>query len=111
MEQIGYDDLLLSENKETVDNILQIMLEMRMLAETMDKVRIGQELYPAELVKLKLSQLTYFHICYIAECMKNHKEKIRNIKAYLQKSILNAPSTMDAFYDAQVRHDLYHRRE
>ncbi len=111
MGQIGYDDLIISNDKKLVDNILQITLELCMPAETMGTVRIGQELYPSDLVKLKISQLTYFHIGYITECMKSHKEKIHNIKAYLQKSILNAPDTMDAFYDAQVRHDLYHRKE
>lgn len=111
MEQIGYDDLITTSDKDLVDNILQVTLEMRMLAETMETVRVGQEFYPAELVRMKISQLTFFHIGYIADCMKNHTDRIRNIKAYLQKSILNAPDTMDAFYDAQVRYDLYHRRE
>lgn len=110
-EQIGYDDLLVSNHKEIVDNILQVMLELRILSKQMDVVKIGQEMYPADLIRMKISQLTYFHIGYIIECMKNHKGKIRNIKAYLQKSILNAPDTMDAFYEAEARHDLYHKRE
>lgn len=110
-KQIGYDDLLMSYHKEIVDNIFQIALELRLLSAKMDAVRVGQEMYPADLIQMKISQLTYFHIGYIAECMKNHKEKIRNIKAYLQKSILNAPDTMDAFYEAEARHDLYHKRE
>lgn len=110
-KQIGYDDLLVSNHKEIVDNILQVMLELRILSKQMDVVKIGQEMYPADLIRMKISQLTYFHIGYITECMKNHKGKIRNIKAYLQKSILNAPDTMDAFYEAEARHDLYHKRE
>lgn len=110
-QQIGYDDLIATNDKDLVDNILQVTLEMRMLAETMDTVRVGQELYPSDLIQMKLSQLTYCHIEYITGCMKNHTDRIRNIKVYLQKSILNAPDTMDAFYDAQVRYDFYHRRE
>lgn len=110
-KQIGYDDLLVSHHKEIVDDILHTMLELRLLSEKMDVVRVGQEMYPADLVQMKISRFTYFHIGYITECMKNHKEKIRNIKGYLQKSILNAPDTMDAFYEAEARHDLYHKRE
>ena len=106
-----YDDLIATNDKDLVDNILQVTLEMRMLAETMDTVRVGQELYPSDLIQMKLSQLTYCHIEYITGCMKNHTDRIRNIKVYLQKSILNAPDNMDAFYDAQVRYDFYHRRE
>lgn len=110
-KQIGYDDLLMPNHKEIVDNILQIAIELRLLSMKMDTVRIGQEMYPSDLIRMKISQLTYFHIGYIMECMKNHKDKIRNIKAYLQKSILNAPDTMDAFYETEARHDLYYKRE
>ncbi len=39
------------------------------------------------------------------ECLRNNASSIRNIKAYMLAVLFNAPSTLSAYYDAQVRHD------
>ena len=35
-----------------------------------------------------------------------NKEKPRNVKKYLLAALFNAPSTMGAFYQAEVNHDM-----
>ena len=36
---------------------------------------------------------------------EKNKEKPRIVKKYLLAALFNAPSTMDAFYQAEVNHD------
>jgi peptide methionine sulfoxide reductase MsrA len=44
---------------------------------------------------------------YVFECMKKNPTKIRNIKSYLKTALYNSVSTVDAYYAAEVNHDLY----
>lgn len=107
-KQISYEDLLTAHQKEIVDSLLDIITELKVCAEHGQSIRVGQMDYPPELVLMKLSRIDFFHIEYVIDCMEHHKDKIRNIKAYLQKSILNAPDTMAAYYKAEMQHDINH---
>lgn len=105
--QISYKDLLTMYQKEIIDNVLNIILELRLLAGNRQDIRIGQTVYPSELILMKLTQIDFFHIQYVIECMDKHRDKIKNIKAYLQKSILNSTDTIAAYYKAEAQHDMY----
>lgn len=108
-EQIESESFESGCETKTVNNLVSILVEMEIVATHRDYVRIGREKYPSAFIKRQLGQIDRDHIVYILECMKHPKEDIRNIKAYLQTAIINAPSTIDAYYDAEVRHDFGRR--
>ena len=45
------------------------------------------------------------YIQYVMECLKSNTTQVRNIKQYLLATLYNAPTTIDSYYAAQVRHD------
>ena len=70
-------------------------------------IRINGEDYPYELVKSRFLKLNSSHVAYVMDCMKNTDTKITNIRAYLITALYNAPSTMNHYYQQEVRHDMY----
>ncbi len=46
-------------------------------------------------------KLTSQHVEYIFDVMSNTTQPIKNIMAYLRTTILNAPTTMEHYYQAQ----------
>ena len=59
-----------------------------------------------EIVKSTFMKLNSEHIRFVMDRFKENTTEIRNIKQYLLASIYNAPYTIDAHYDALVRHDM-----
>ena len=51
--------------------------------------------------RLRLDKLTSQHGEYIFDVMSNTTQPIKNIMAYLRTTILNAPTTMEHYYQAQ----------
>ena len=45
------------------------------------------------------------YLQYVMECLKSNTTQVRNIKQYLLATLYNAPTTIDSYYAAQVRHD------
>ena len=109
--QIEYAEHVDKFHQDFVDCLIGLITEMKLFALRGDSTRSGEADYPPDLVLQKLAQLRWDHIQYIMDCMKRRRdpEPIRNIKAYLQKSILNAPDTIDAWYMAEVQFDQQHR--
>ena len=68
-------------------------------------LRICGEEKPKEVVKSRLMKLDSMHIQYVMECLKSNTTQVRNIKQYLLATLYNAPTTIDSYYAAQVRHD------
>ena len=52
-------------------------------------------------IRLRLDKLTSQHVEYIFDVMSNTTQPIKNIMAYLRTTILNAPTTMEHYYQAQ----------
>ncbi len=71
-------------------------------------IRIGAEERPAEIVRSRFMKLNAEHIRYVMDCFKENTTKIRNIRQYMLTTIYNAPTTIDTYYDALVRHDMSH---
>lgn len=63
--------------------------------------------YKLKLVKERLQRIDSTHIEYVFECLDKNTTFIRNIKKYLLTTLFNAPSTIDSYYTALVKHDLY----
>ena len=43
----------------------------------------------------------------VLECFRKNTTEVRNIKAYLLSSMLNATNTIDLYYQAKAQHDLH----
>ena len=55
---------------------------------------LGANIFPADLVRSRLMQLTSEHIRYVLESLQAHNPGIRNLKKYLLTMLFNAPITM-----------------
>lgn len=107
LDNIEYDILTEQYNsrKDMIDEIVEIMLEC--ICSTKQRIVIGGEDLPKEVVKSRMLKIDSSHIEYILECLKKSTTKKHNIKAYLRAVIYNAPTTMDNYYTAEVNHMMY----
>ena len=101
-EQIWYERLL-----EQYGSDAEFTLEL--LTETMlsraKSVRIGGEPVPTGAVQARFEDLDYEHIDYVLSSMRESASRIKNIRGYLLTALYRAPKTIEAYYDALVRHD------
>lgn len=93
-------------DSEMLDNILELIVETVCTKRPLN--RIGAEERPAEIVRSRFMKLNFEHIRYVMDCFKGNTTKIRNIRQYMLTTIYNAPTTIDTYYDALVRHDMSH---
>lgn len=84
--------------------ILRLIVEV--MCSKRRQIRIASDDKPIEIVKSTFMKLNSEHIRFVMDRFKENTTEIRNIKQYLLASIYNAPYTIDAHYDAQVRHDM-----
>lgn len=106
LENIDYD-ILASDpqvDREQIDEIVDLILET--VCSTRERIRVGRNDYPAEIVRAKLLKLTGEHIRFVMDCLRKNTTQIRNIRQYLLTALFNAPSTMNSYYTAWVAHDL-----
>ena len=106
-----YDQLdmeYLKQDFRRDEEILELIL--RLIVETMcsnrRQIRIASDDKPVEIVRSTFMKLNSEHIRFVMDRFKENTTEVRNIKQYLLASIYNAPYTIDAHYDAQVRHDM-----
>lgn len=106
-ENIGYDALKLDYEYQGVliDEIVEILVEI--VCVKRDYIRIGGADYPHQMVKSRFLKLNGEHIRYVLDCMEKNTREIVNIKAYLVTALFNAPCTINSYYSAKVKHDLY----
>lgn len=91
-------------DREILTEILELLVET--VTSGKQFLRICGEEKPKEVVKSRLMKLDSMHIQYVMECLKSNTTQVRNIKQYLLATLYNAPTTIDSYYAAQVRHDL-----
>ena len=107
LENIGYE--ILRENdqidQQQLEEIAELIVET--VCSTRKTIRVAGNDYPAETVKSRFLKLDDIHIRYVMDCMKENTTQIRNIKKYLLAALFNAPVTINSYYAAKVRHDLY----
>lgn len=106
-ENIDYDILIerFPNRKAMIDEIVDLMVEV--LCSNREFITIASDTHPIEQVKERFKSVDSGHIEYILECLDKTTTDIRNIKQYLLSVIFNAPQTMDNYYTAAVKHDLY----
>ena len=103
---IDYECFLDRREREDVDELVELMLEILMMSDNR-AVRIGGVDKPVSVVKSRFLNLTYSHIEYVLLCLHRNTTKVANIKAYLLTSLYNSTMTMNHYYQAAVNHDLY----
>ena len=102
-ENIDYDILIQTENKDDVDSIVNIMTEA--LSSKQENIRIGSEVYPRAVVAERLLSVESEHISYVLETLYSSKTEIRDIRAYILKLLFYAPSTISLYYSARYQRD------
>ena len=108
LENIEYDCMSQRFKDDRLDEIVDLMVET--LCSTKPIINIAGEEYPAQLVKEKLLRINSSHIEYVYFCLDKNTTYIRNIRRYLLATLFNAPSTIDHYYTALVKHDFGGRR-
>ena len=81
--------------EELLDNIVEMYCCPRQTQ------YIGKQPQTTKAIRLRLDKLTSQHIEYIFDVLANTTQPIKNIMAYLRTTILNAPNTMEHYYQAQ----------
>ena len=107
--QLDYDILLRNNfyDRETIEAILNLLVET--CAVNRQTIRIAGDDKPADVVRSRLMKLDSSHIGYVLDCLKENTTAIRDMKQYLLTVLYNAPLTIDAYYQAQVNHDIHGR--
>ena len=61
---------------------------------------------PLEVVKSRFMKLKAEHIKYALMTLRNNTTRVRDMKQYMLAVLYNAPTTMSAYYQNWVQHDL-----
>ena len=72
-----------------------------------DAIRIGEGVYPYEVVKSRMLELNGGHLEYVRQRIAENEGEVRNMKQYMLAALYNAPATMETYYAQLVRHDMY----
>jgi len=105
-EQIEYDYLANDLNRNRVDELVEIMVEVRL--NRRPSIRIGREAeYPTAYVQDRFSRIGREHIRAVLEGIEENTTRVRSTKAYLLSALFNSVSTMENHYTLMVNHDMY----
>ena len=96
-EQIEYDCVCTVENREQVDEFVEIMLEVALT--NSPTIRVGREReYPTALVRERFRLINSSHIERLLDAILENRTQVRNTKAYLLAALFDAPATKDNHY-------------
>ena len=108
-KQIEYDVMVQRCQPSQLDELVEIMLEVRMnLSPTTRFSR--DEVYPTVYVQDRYSRLNAEHIEQVLDGIRENTSKVMHTKAYLMKCLFNAPETLENKVMMDVNHDLYGER-
>lgn len=99
-EQLELDVLAHRYEPEKLDELLDNIVDMYSCRNQFQQ--IGQHLQTTQAIRKRLDSLTSQHIEYVLDSMQNTTQPIRNIMAYIRATLLNAPATMEHYYQAQA---------
>ena len=95
--QIEYDRIINVENREQVDEFVEIMLAASLTESP--TIRVGRKReYPAALVRERFRQIDSSHIERLLDAILENKVPVRNTKAYLLAALFDAPASKDNYY-------------
>ena len=102
-DQIEYDYLVTDSNRQELDEIVSIIVEV--LAMHGEGFEVGGLLKPPDLVMKNFLALNSEHLEYVFACLDRTRSNVRNIRQYLRVALYNAPMTMYNSTAAEVRRD------
>ncbi len=95
--QIEYGCICTVENREQIDEFVEIMLEAALTESPV--IRIGREReYPTALVRERFAQINSSHIERILDAILENKTPVHNTKAYLLAALFDAPASKENHY-------------
>ena len=95
--QIEYGSICTVENREQVDEFVEIMLEVALT--NSPTIRVGrQREYPTALVRERFRLIDSSHIERLLDAILENRTQVRNTKAYLLAALFDAPATKDNHY-------------
>ena len=98
-ERLEIDTLAQRYDPDKLEELLDNIVEMYCCP--LKTQYIGKQAQTTKAIRLRLDKLTSQHVEYIFDVMANTTQPIKNIMAYLRTTILNAPTTMEHYYQAQ----------
>lgn len=99
--QIEYGCITTVENREQVDEFVEIMLEVALCESP--TIRIGRRReYPTALVQGRFARIDSSHIERLLDAIQENTVPVRNTKAYLLAALFDAPATKDNHYTMEV---------
>jgi len=102
-DRIGYHCLAQEYGFLSLDEIVELMLEVELSNAT--SMHIAGANQPMSLVRSRFNMLTSLHIIYVFDRMKNQVKPITNMRNYMLATLFRAPTTIQSYYDNQVRYD------
>lgn len=94
------------QEAENVDEFVELMADTMTVPDS-QTIRVAGMDRPAPVVKSRFMKLAHSHIQYVMGCLQKHTGKIWNIRAYLMTALYNSTLTINNYYSAEARHDLY----
>jgi len=107
-KNIAYDALIVQYEKQMIDEIVALMLEI--LCSKKTKIKISKEEIDICYVKQRFLLLNQFHIEYVIRCLNENTTKIHNIRQYLLTTLYNSYTSISCYYKAEVNYDLYGKK-
>ncbi len=111
-ENIEYDFLVQNQNNPLlkinigkIDEIVSVIVDV--VCSKRETIRVNGEQLPQEVVKKRFLELDGEHIDYVITAFEKSACNVRNIRAYLITALYNAPETIDSYYEAMVKRDMY----
>lgn len=89
---------------ESYDQILRVLADV-MILQRDDVVVINQVKLPASIVQERYRELDSSHLEYLVRILTENEKRIRNVRAFILTAAYNAPSSIDAYYQALVNYD------
>lgn len=91
-------------DQEALSALVDLMVDVCCSRKT--TIRINREDMPAEVVKGRFLKLNSEHIRYALMTLANNTTRVRDMKQYMLAVLYNAPTTMSAYYQNWVQHDM-----
>ena len=107
-ENIDYEEVVKYKmiNKDRLDEILEIMLEI--VTTKKDTIKISKyNQVPTAIFKSRILKMRLSEIQYVIDCIDQTTTRIINMKNYLLSTLYNAKTTMDSYYSNWVKSDMY----
>ena len=99
-EQLEYDILERRCDPALLGEVLENIVEMYDCPR--EQQHISRQMQSTRAVQERLDMLRSEHIQYALEVMAKPARPVKNVKAYLRAVLLNAPMTMEHYYEAEV---------